>query len=144
MQKKNRKSAPRDAFSWSSRNDAREMHREGLAVGVLRIVLLTADAPEVGSHGLGTACGVFLREEGLLVGNDLGQIGAACVDHHGYSCETLTRFQLLGGRLSCTVAVDGRVLQASGFHVIVNRAKFLRDLARDVVDRVFKYYFSHS
>ena len=108
------------------------------------IVLLSADAPEVLAHGLGTAGGVFLREESLLVGNDLRQIGAACGDHRCHSGETLTCFQLLGARLSGTLAVDGSVLQSGGFHVIVNRAKFLRDLARDVMNRVFKYYFSHS
>ena len=36
------------------------------------------------------------------------------------------------------------VLQPGGFHVIVDRAEFLRDFARDVVDRVFKYNFSPS
>ena len=111
---------------------------------MLRIVLLSAYSPQVRTHGLGTTCSVFLREEGLLVGNDLGQIGTACGDHRCHSGETLTRFQLLGGGLGGTLAVDGSVLQAGGFHVIVNRAKFLRDLARDVVNRVFKYYFSHN
>ena len=109
---------------------------------MLRIVLLSADSPQVGTHGLGTACRVFLRKEGLLVGNDLRQIGATCGDHRCHSGETLTRLQLLGARLGGTLAVDGSVLQSGGFHVIVNRAKFLRNLARDVMNRVFKYYFS--
>ena len=138
-----KKSAPRDAF-FGARAIMREKCTERRLAVVRLVVLLTADAPQVRAHGLGTACGVFLREEGLLVGNDLGQIGAACGDHRCYSRETLTRFQLLVARLGRTVAVDGRVLQSGGFGIAVDRTMLFRDLARDVVNRVQKYYFSHS
>ena len=111
---------------------------------LLLVILLSADAPQVSPHGLGTTGSVFLREEGLLVSNDLGQIGAACGDHRCYSRETLTRFQLLVDRLVRTVDVDLRVLQSGGFGIAVDRTMLFRDLARDVVNRVQKYYLSHS
>ena len=134
-----KKIAPKDDFSWSRQRSAVRL----LAI-VLLVVLLTADAPEVRLHGLGAGSGVFLRKEGLLVGYDLREVDLTRPHHCRHGGETLADLQLLGGGLGGTLAMNGRVLQACGFHVVVNGAKFLRDLARDVVNRVFKYYFSHS
>ena len=112
-------------------------------LSMLLVVLLTADAPEVCFHGLCAGSGVFLRKEGFLVCNDLAQVDLACPNHRCYRGETLACLQLLRARLGAALAMNGRLFQSGGFHVVVNGAKFLRDLARDMVNRVFKYYFSH-
>lgn len=109
---------------------------------MLLVVLLSADAPEVRTHGLCAGSGVFLRKEGFLVGNDLAQVDLARPYHRCYRGETLACLQFLGGRLGAALAMNGSVLQSGGFHVVVNGAKFLRDLARDMVNRVFKNNFS--
>ena len=74
-----------------------------LAVAVLGVVLLTADVPEVGTHGRLAACSVLLGDEGCLVGRDVLQVVSTLGYHCTNGCETSTNLELLGGRLGSTL-----------------------------------------
>ena len=111
---------------------------------VAGIVLLTAYPPQICFHGLCAAGGVFLGEVGFLVDGDLGEIRLAVAYHPRYCGKALTDFEFVARQLGRPFSAHGSELQTGGFGVHVNRAKLFRNLARNVVNRVFKYYFSHS
>ena len=67
------------------------------------IVLLSADVPEVGRHGLFAGGGVFLGDEVQLVLGDLIQILPAGCYHRTHLGETLADSQFLGGGLGRTL-----------------------------------------
>ena len=105
---------------------------------VLLVVLLSADAPEVCLHGLCTGSGVQLREEVLLINDDLGEVGLACPNHLCYGGETLARLQLLRARLGGTLAMNLGVTSVVIFATSIDRAELPGNLTRDIINRIEK------
>ena len=79
-----------------------------------------------------------------LVLREVAQI--ACASLHGLShgLELIAYLQLSRTCRSGSVSVYGGKFVLACFPQIVDRTKFLTDLARYMMHRVFKYYFSHS
>ena len=65
---------------------------------MLSVVLVAADEPVVGLHGLLATGEVLLSDEGLLVASDLGEILAALVHHLRYGREAHTCEEFVLGR----------------------------------------------
>ena len=61
---------------------------------MLLVVLGAADLPVVGLHGFCAIGVVLLREEVLLVGSNLHEVGFAGLDHAGYHHELRTVLEL--------------------------------------------------
>ena len=100
-----------------------------LATRVRLIVLLTADEPEVGFHGLFAAGGVLLRLERLHVGSDVAQVLPTGLDRCCYRGEAVTcpEFVLTrSGRTNDFLAEVNTVTIAAlgGFHAVRTQQHF--------------------
>ena len=72
---------------------------------MLCIILLTADVPIIGTHGLLAASEVFLGDEGLLVLGDLGEVLRAGADSSCYCGETNASEEFVSTRIGGTFDV---------------------------------------
>lgn len=73
-----------------------------LTVEVL-VVLVTADLPVKGLHGLFTVRKILLGDEGCLVGSDLGEVGFTLLHHRCYGGETETCCSFICRDRSCAL-----------------------------------------
>ena len=150
---KKRKIAPRDDFS--------DCCDSGALAVVGGIVLLPADLPEVGGHGLFAGGEVLLGDEVQLVLRDLVQIFPAGCYHRAHLGEALAVSQLSGGRLGAAVVLAYHVdTRADGvgrrrhtvgsqerIAVVAVLSTFLRTArqkAGHIVDTFCPFYFCHS